>query len=100
MSIKRVSETNLGVYVWALPNGEYLMDEEFNVLSIQAMRGDLQAITKIGQVARNMGYEGSAEFVEGARKINQEEWEYQRDRFLSGLTPDPYDIGNYKDSIK
>lgn len=75
------------------------MDDEFNVLSIQAMRGDLRAMTEIGQVARNMGFEGSAEFVEGARKISEEEWENQRDRFFAGLTPDPYDIGVYKDSL-
>lgn len=74
------------------------MDEEFNFLSIQAMRGDLRAMTKIGAVARNMGFDGHAEFVEGVRKIGEEEWEEQRDRFFAGLTPDPYEIGIYKDS--
>lgn len=97
MGIKRVHETNIGVYVWQLPNGDFLMDEEFNVLSIASRRNDLSRITQLGVVARNMGFEGEAVFVEGARKIGEEEWEWQRDRFFAGLTPDPYEIGSFKD---
>jgi hypothetical protein len=97
--ISVVSETNLGVYVWQLTNGSFVMDKDFNILSIQAFRGDFKAIEKITKVARNLGLEGSAYFVEGARKISDIEFDIQRERFFSGLTPDPYDIGVYKNDI-
>lgn len=94
-----VSETNLGIYVWQLLDGSYLMDGDFNVLSINAFRNDIRAITKIGQVARNLGFEGSAVFVEGSRKISDTEFEVQKERFFAGLQPDPYDIGVYKENL-
>lgn len=94
-----VSETNLGIYVWKLLNGNFVMDNDFNILSIQAFRGDTRSIEKIKQVANNLGLEGSPYFVEGARKISDIEFDVQRERFFSGLNPDPYDIGMYKDTI-
>lgn len=93
-----VSETNLGIYVWQLPDGGYLIDDDFNVLSITAFRGDLKAMANISKVARNLGFEGTPYFVEGARKISDTEFEVQKERMLEGLIPDPYDIGVYKES--
>lgn len=94
-----VSETNLGVYVWQLPNGDFVMDEDLNVLSIQAFRGDIAAMKKINAVAQNLGLDGKPYFVEGARKISDTEFDEQRARFFAGLTPDPYDIGIYNNNI-
>jgi hypothetical protein len=36
----------------------------------------------------------------GKRKINDEEFEEQQTRLKWGLTPDPLDIGEYKDQMK
>lgn len=93
-----VSETNIGIYVWRLPNGDYIMDDELRVLSIAATRGDVTKIAALSQAAKIHGYdEGTAEFVEGARKISDEEFILQYDRFMEGYIPDPYDIGNMQD---
>lgn len=98
--ITPISETNIGIYVWQLDSGEFLADEEFNVLSIAAMRGDIEAMTRISQTARNLGFgEGRPVFAEGYRKITDEEFEGQIDRMTQGLIPDQLDIGNYKDEV-
>lgn len=99
--ISEVRETNLGVYVWQLPNGSFLADEDLNILSITAMRGDIAAMANISAVANNLGFgDGTPIFAEGRRKINQEEWEEQNWRLENGLIPDPYDIGIYKESMR
>jgi hypothetical protein len=36
----------------------------------------------------------------GRRKIDDEEFEYQQQRLKWGLTPDPLDIGEYKDQVR
>jgi len=95
-----VSETNLGIYVWALPDGTYLADDDANVLSINAMRNDLLAMANISKVAKNLGFEGRPVFLEGRRKITDEELQEQIYRASIGLVPDPLDIGVYKEEMR
>jgi hypothetical protein len=99
--ISVVSETKLGVYVWKLPDDSFVADEDANVMSIAAFRGDLSAISKIREAARHHGFpEGEAVFLEGARKITDEELQEQIYRMNQGLVPDPYDIGVYKEELQ
>lgn len=98
--ISVVSETKLGVYVWKLSDDSFVADENANVMSIAAFRGDLSAISKIRQAAKHYGFdEGEAVFLEGARKITDEELQEQIFRMSQGLVPDPYDIGVYKEEM-
>lgn len=99
--VSRVSETNLGIYVWQLPDGGFLHDgNPLNVLSIASMRGDISKMIAISNEARVCGYpEGKAVFVEGARKISDDEFAEQVWRMRNGLTPDVLDIGSYKDDV-
>jgi hypothetical protein len=98
--MREVRETNLGVYVWQLPNGEYLVDAELNVLSITSMRNDLVAMSRIREAARNFGYpEGQPIFAEGARKISEDEHQEQMGRILNGEAADPYDIKLFKEGL-
>lgn len=99
--ISSVSETNLGVYVWQLPDETFVADEEANVMSISAFRGDLAAISAIRKSASYYGFdEGCPVFLEGARKITDEELQEQIYRMNQGLVPDPYDIGVYKEEMR
>ena len=99
--LTEVHETNLGIYVWKLANGAFLADEDLNILSITAMRGDIKAMANISAVAKNLGFEdGTPIFAEGRRKISQAEWEEQNWRLENGYIPDPYDIGVYKESMR
>jgi hypothetical protein len=95
-----VSETNLGIYVWQLPDGDFVA-QGLDVLSIEAVRGDIQAMAAIQKAAKYYGYpEGSPVFVEGKRKITDDEFQVQLSRMRQGMTPDPQDIGNYKDEMR
>ena len=95
------NETRLGVYVWEMPDGRWIGDDEGNFLSINSMRGDRGRIDLLAKAVRGYGiYEGNPKFLEGSRQIDDEEFEYQKQRLRWGLTPDPLDIGNYKDEMK
>lgn len=99
--ITEVSETNIGIYVWRLPDGSFLHDgNALNVLSIEALRGDIKAMGIISNTAKSYGYDGSPVFVEGLRKLTDEEFEEQLWRMKEGLTPDSQDIGVYNDKMR
>lgn len=86
-----VSETNQGIYVWRLPNGDFLADG-LDILSIRAQRGDIKAMSEISKAARGYGYpDGTPVFQEGYRKITDAEFEMQYERLMNGLVPDPLD---------
>lgn len=95
-----VSETNIGIYVWRLPDGSYLADG-LDILSKTAVRGDIKAMGAISRAAAYHGYpDGTPEFQEGFRKISDEEFLIQLDRARKGLIPDTQDIGNYQDEMR
>jgi hypothetical protein len=99
--ISAISETNLGVYVWKLPDDTFVADEDANVMSISAFRGDLKAISALRKAANYYGFsEGEPVFLEGHRKISDEELQEQLYRMNQGLVPDPYDIGAYKEEMR
>jgi hypothetical protein len=94
-------ETTIGVYVWEMPDGRWIGDDEGNFLSIASRKDNRQKIEMLAKAVRHYGIEeGKPKFLEGSRKIDDEEFEYQKQRLKWGLTPDPLDIGNYKDEMK
>lgn len=94
-------ETRLGTYVWEMPDGRWIGDDDGNYLSIVSMKGNVSRIEALSKAVRGYGiYEGQPKFLEGRRKIDDEEFEYQKQRLEWGLVPDPLDIGNYKDEMK
>ena len=96
-----VEETRLGVYIWEMPDGRWVGDDQGNYLSVTAFKNDQNKIKMITEVVRSYGIQtGSAKFLSGQRKINDEEYEEQKQRLEWGLTPDPLDIGEYKDSLR
>jgi hypothetical protein len=96
-----VEETTLGVFVWEMPDGRWVGDDNGNYLSIQGFKGDRTRVNVLTEVVKGYGiHTGSAKFLSGQRKINDEEYQEQIQRLNWGLTPDPLDIGEYKDSLK
>jgi len=106
MDIKRidqsvVEETRLGIYVWEMPDGRWIGDDDGNFLSVTSTKGNKSKIDALVREVSSYGiYEGAPKFLSGRRKIDDEEFEYQKQRLNWGLTPDPLDIGVYKDNIK
>ena len=106
MDIKRVNqsvveETILGIYVWEMPDGRWIGDDEGNYLSVTSKKGNKEKIRMLANAVRHYGItEGKPKFLSGRRKIDDEEFEYQQQRLKWGLVPDPLDVGVYKDSLK
>ncbi|SRR5687767_1794501 len=96
-----ISETDLGIYVWQMPDGRFVTDKDLNVMNIVSRRNDLQAMATLTRVARKHDiHEGRPYFIEGARRTDDEELKEQVERMKAGLVPDPYDIGVYKESLR
>lgn len=101
MKINPVEETRLGVYVWEMPDGKWVGDDQGNYLSVQAFKNDQKKIAMLSEVVKGYGIlEGKAVFLSGRRKINDEEYEYQKQRLAWGLVPDELDIGVFKEDNK
>jgi len=94
-------ETTLGIYVWEMPDGRWIGDDEGNFLSVTAMKNNRAKIDMLAREVRSYGVnEGQPKFLSGHRKIDDEEFDYQQQRLKWGLVPDPLDIGVYKDDTK
>jgi hypothetical protein len=107
MDIKRTNyqindeETTLGIYVWEMPDGRWVGDDDGNFLSITSKKNNKSKIDALATVVQSYGItEGRPKFLSGRRKIDDEEFDYQNQRLKWGLTPDPLDIGVYKDEMK
>ena len=94
-------ESILGIYVWEMPDGRWIGDDDGNFLSVTSKKGNRSNIDALAREVRSFGiYEGGPKFLSARRKIDDEEFEYQKKRLDWGLVPDPLDIGNYKDEMK
>lgn len=93
MKPRFISEVDYGVYVWLDGKGRILADEDGNYLSIAAFRNSQKRIDELRAAARACGIEdGEPLFLEGHRKITDEEYEEQVARMEMGLIPDVNDI--------
>lgn len=83
-----------GVYLWELPDGTLLADGDGNYLSIDAIIGDIQAMSKMRSAAAYYGYpEGKPKFWPGRSKVTQSEYEDQMAAFIEGEEiPGDYDV--------
>lgn len=105
MEIKKVNqsvveETTLGIYVWQMPDGRWIGDDEGNFLSVAAHKGNKEKMAMLASAVASYGIdEGEPLFLSNRRKIDDEQFEYQKARLEQGLVPDPFDIGNYKDEL-
>ena len=87
------SKSKYGIYVWAMPDGKWVGDDEGRYMLIPSERGDQEKIKQITDAARSYGItEGEAVFVPGRRRVSDEEYSQQEARLKMGLTPDPFDI--------
>jgi len=95
-----IEETRLGIYVWEMPDGRWIGDDDGNFLSVTSTKGNKSKIDALASEVASFGIDvGRPLFLSGRRKIDDEEFEHQSQRLQWGLIPDPLDIGNYKDGI-
>ena len=79
-------ETRLGIYVWEMPDGRWIGDDDGNYLSVTSMKNNKAKIDALANTVRSYGiYEGSPKFLSGRRKVDDEEFEHQKQRLNWGL---------------
>lgn len=94
MTVKRtvVPETNIGVYVWEMPDGRVVANEQGDYLNVPARFGDIVRIQQITNAVKEFGiYEGKPKFMAGRRRVTQSEYEDMMERLLDGKIADPAD---------
>jgi hypothetical protein len=101
-----VEDTNLGLYVWMMPDGQLIGDDEGRYMYIAAKKGDRQKIANITKIAhfhlKDLGMEPQGEpyFMAGHRAVTDEEFEEQKMRASAGLVPDPYDVAAIRETLE
>jgi len=88
-----IEEVPYGIYVWEMPDGRWIGDDEGNFLNIAAMKGDRKRMQILKDTVRSYGItEGQPFYLSGHRQVTDEEYENQKRRMAFGLVPDEYDI--------
>lgn len=81
-----------GVLVWRLPDGRFLKNANGEYLSMEARKGDLNAVAKMRDAATYYGYpDGNTIFFPGRQKATQSEWEDAMEALIDGK-PIPFDV--------
>lgn len=90
---QEIQEVPWGVYLWQMPDGSFIGDDDGHFLMIASTRGNKERMQALRDAARDFGVtEGQPCFFQGNRIVSDEEYEQQRMRLKFGLTPDPWDV--------
>lgn len=93
-------QSNFGIYVWLLPDGNIFKDDDDNVLNIPSEKGDLQKIVEIKKAASYYGQpDGQAVFIPGIGRVTEEEYQEDKHRMENGLLSYG-DTGAWKDAAR
>jgi len=86
-----VNQRIFGVCAWMLPNGQLLMDADRNILCAEGFVGNPVVERQVAEAAAYWSDRagGKVHWVEGARKVSDDEAEGQTERLLDGKIPDP-----------
>jgi len=101
MKITPIEEVNYGTYLWQMPNGALVSDEEGSFMCIYAIKGDVKKITELRNFAKSYGIEeGEPVWFSGHRPVSDEEYDNQKQRMDWGLVADEWDIPALKEDLE
>lgn len=84
----KIRESDIGVYVWQLPNGNILANTEGHILNVPSEFGDLSKMVELQKAAKHYGYpDGKAVFEEVHRCTEQEYQDQMQELIERGTTP-------------
>lgn len=100
MKITTVEEVTYGIYVWQMPDGSIVMDEDRNYLNVAAIKGDITRINNLKKAAKELGLEeGKPLWFSGHRRVTEDELLEQKQRLEWGLIPDELDVPAVKEDL-
>jgi hypothetical protein len=95
-----VEEVTYGLYLWQMPDGGLVCDEDKNYLNVAAIKGDIRKINALKAAAKTLGLEeGKPIWFSGHRQITDDEYEEQKQRLEWGLIPDELDVPAIKEDL-
>jgi hypothetical protein len=101
MKVTPIEEVTYGIYVWQMPDGSVVVDEEGNYLNVAAMKGDIRRINNLKKAAKELGLEdGQPLWFSGHRRVTDEEYLEQKQRLEWGLIPDELDVPAIKEDLQ
>jgi hypothetical protein len=84
---------DFGVYMWQMPNGSFIADDDRNFLNIPSQKGDIVRIGRLRDAVKAFGItEGEPVFFAGHRRVTDEEYYEQQERLKDGYIPDDHDL--------
>ena len=96
-----VEETPYGLYLWQMPDGGLVCDEDKNYLNVAALKGDIRKINALKAAAKSFGLEGGRPvWFGGHRQVTDDEYEVQKQRLEWGLIPDELDVPAIKEDLE
>lgn len=92
--IENEYDLDWGVYLWQLPDGTYVQNDNGDYLVVGPCKVDnATAIRNMTAAAKSLGVKvGKPFFMPGFRRVSQSEWEDQMERLQEGKIPDPADL--------
>jgi len=100
MKVTEVEEVKYGIYVWQMPDGSIVTDDEGRYLNIAAMKGDIKKINVLRKAAKSYGLEeGQPLWFSGHRQVSDDEYYEQKQRMDWGLIPDELDVPAIKEDL-
>ena len=88
MKIKRVRESQVGVYVWELPNGNILANTDGEILNVPSEFGDLSKMAELQRAAKHYGYPDGKAVFEEVHRCTESEYQAQMEALIEqGQSP-------------
>ena len=94
LGIRRVGAQEIqiskkGIYIWVMPDGRPIMNEDADVLNVQCEEGDLTAIADLRKKALWYGgkdaADGTYKFIAGSRRLTDDEFYDEIDAHERGV---------------
>lgn len=99
--IQAVEESEYGLYVWQMPNGQWVGDGDGNFMNIASKKGDLEKIIALRKAARYFGItDGEPVFLSNRRRVSAAEYEHQKERLIDGKVADELDYAAMEEAAR
>jgi hypothetical protein len=99
-NVTQIEEVSYGLYLWQMPDGRLVMDDEGNYMNIAAIKGDVKRINELKRFAKEFDLEeGQPVWFSAHRQVTEDEYEEQKQRMEWGLIPDELDVPAIKEDL-